>query len=211
LQKEVLIARDQLCQEVYLLMRGAIQVASGETPSADPVSAPHLEGARAKATAVSFRMIERPGSIIGHIDPFQREVPRYPFLVTAVRQAHLVCLSRVDVLDVLSNFEGEDCDNVLKVLRDEHERTVESLTDKRGDKGAAAKVSSEQQQAQATTKDGTKQPSEHTLQTLRTRVTAMEQKLAQCVDDMQAARECTEVLPHLVYLVNSAASEALNS
>jgi len=204
LQKEVLIARDQLCQEVYLLMRGAIQVASGEGGSADPVAAP-------KATAVSFRMIERPGSIIGHIDPFQREVPRYPFLVSAVRQAHLVSLSRVDVLDVLPNFEGEDCDNVLQVLRDEHEKTVESLTDKRADKGAAAKAAAEQQQAQATAQNDAKQPSEHTLQTLRTRVTAMEQKLAQCVEDMQAARECTEVLPHLVYLVNSAASEALNS
>ena len=39
--------------------------------------------------ALMFRMIEKPGSVIGHIDPFQREVPRYPFLVTAVRQAHL--------------------------------------------------------------------------------------------------------------------------
>ena len=28
------------------------------------------------------------------VDPFAREVPRYPFLVTAVRQTHLVCLSR---------------------------------------------------------------------------------------------------------------------
>ena len=49
------------------------------------------------------------------------------------------------------------------------------------------------------------------FETERTRVLAMEQKLAKCVDDMQAARECTEVLPHLVYLVNAAAADALNS
>ena len=119
LQKEVLIARDQLCQEIYLVMRGAMQVASNH-------------GGKARnGGALMFRMIEKPGSIIGHIEPFQREVPRYPFLVTAVRQSHLVSLARVDVLDVLSNFEGEDCANVLKVLRIEHENTVSSLSDPR--------------------------------------------------------------------------------
>ena len=195
LQKEVLIARDQLCQEVYLLMRGAMQVASADQDARQSVKKP----------ALMFRMIEKPGAIIGHIDPFQREVPRYPFLVTAVRQAHLVSLSRVDVLDVLSNFEGDDCNNVLKVLKTEHQNTVNSLTDKRSKVEADAPAEAE---AEAPGESG---PSDHTLQTLRARITAMEQKLAQCVDDMQAARECTEVLPHLVYLVNSAASEALNS
>ena len=196
LQKEVLIARDQLCQEVYLLMRGAMQVASSEGDG--------YGGSR--RPALMFRMIEKAGSIIGHIDPFQREVPRYPFLVTAVRQSHLVSLSRVDVLDVLSNFEGEDCDNVLKVLREEHQQTIKSLTDKRDLQPEAGTslplkelINSDDSPAAA--------PSEQTLQTLRSRVTAMEQKLAQCVDDMQAAKECTEVLPHLVFLVNSSASE----
>ena len=198
LQKEVLIARDQLCQEVYLLMRGTMQVASG-----DDVSSSNMK----------FRLIEIPSSIIGHIDPFQREVPRYPFLVTAVRQTHLVSLSRVDVLDVLSNFEGEDCNNVLRVLRNEHQNVVKSLSDNKSKKaGAAAAAAAQEAEVEAEAEaPASSQPSEHTLQTLRARVTAMEQKLAQCVDDMQAARECTEVLPHLVYLVNSAASEALNS
>ena len=96
LQKEVLIARDQLCQEVYLLMRGAMQVASADGDDKGATST-------SRKPALMFRMIEKQGSIIGHIDPFQREVPRYPFLVTAVRQAHLVSLSRVDVLDVLGS------------------------------------------------------------------------------------------------------------
>ena len=108
-------------------------------------------------------------------------------------------------MDVLSNFEGDDCNNVLKVLKTEHQNTVNSLTDKRSKVEADAPAEAE---AEAPGESG---PSDHTLQTLRARITAMEQKLAQCVDDMQAARECTEVLPHLVYLVNSAASEALNS
>jgi len=159
-----------------------------------------------------FRMIEKPGSIIGHIDPFQREVPRYPFLVTAVRQSHLVSLTRVDVLDVLSNFEGEDCASVLKVLRVEHQNTITSLTDKR-----ELPAGKSQDAADATNRTDAKPdapdsaPSEQTLQTLRTRVTEMEQKLARCVDDMQAARECTEVLPHLVFLVNSVTQDNLNS
>ena len=134
---------------------------------------------------------------------------RLPLLLP---QAHLVSLSRVDVLDVLSNFEGEDCNSVLRVLREEHQNTVMSLTDKRdpskasgdgADANADAGDSDDEQQQE--------QPSDHTLQTLRARVTAMEQKLAQCVDDMQAARECTEVLPHLVYLVNAAASKPPSS
>jgi len=212
LQKEVLIAREQLCQEVYLLMRGAMQVASGgESEGGDGKDG----GRTSKQHPIMFRMVEKPGSIIGHIDPFTREVPRYPFLVTAVRQSHLVSLSRVDVLDVLSNFEGEDCTNVLKVLRTEHLNTVNSLTDKRDKKGAdaAEQQAAEHEGANAAESDAQAglAPSEQTLQTLRSRVTAMEQRLAQCVDDMQAARECTEVLPHLVYLVNSAAQDALAS
>jgi len=206
LQKEVLIAREQLCQEVYLLMRGAMQIASEGSSTAASAGKPTL----------MFRMVEKPGSILGHIDPFTREVPRYPFLVTAVRQSHLVSLSRVDVLDVLSNFEGEDCAHVLKVFRVEHQNTINSLTDKRQKQsrtGAAAAQAAEQaaevDEGEASL-DSTA-PSEQTLQTLRSRVTAMEQKLAQCVDDMQAARECTEVLPHLVHLVNSAAQDALSS
>jgi len=124
LQKEVLIARDQLCQEVYSLMRGAMQIASaGDKDDKAP--------AQARKPALMFRMVEKPGALIGHIEPFQREVPRYPFLVTAVRQAHLVSLSRVAMLDVLSNFEGDDCNNLLRVLRTEHQNTVNSLTHKR--------------------------------------------------------------------------------
>merc|ERR1719240_1797759 len=126
-------------------MRGAMQVASSQGDSDSGGFA-----ASRKQHALMFRMIEKPGAIIGHIDPFQREVPRYPFLVTAVRQDHLVSLSRVDVLDVLSNFEGEDCNNVLRVLREEHQTTVQSLTDKRmqersldAGKGAAATTSAE--------------------------------------------------------------------
>jgi CRP-like cAMP-binding protein len=204
LQKEVLIARDQLCQEVYLLMRGAMQVASSEDGGGKS------ERPNPRKPALMFRMIEKPGSIIGHIDPFQREVPRYPFLVTAVRQAHLVSLSRVDVLDVLANFEGEDCNNVLRVLREEHQNTVMSLTDKR-DKQAAANSSKAAAEAAEPAAEVPQGPSDQTLQTLRARITAMEQKLARCVDDMQAARECTEVLPHLVYLVNATAAESAAS
>ena len=87
-------------------MRGAMQIASAESKGGG---------------SVQFRTIDQSGAIIGNIIPFQREVPRYPFLVTAVRQAHLVTLSRVDVQDVLSNFEGDDCKNVLRVLREEHQ------------------------------------------------------------------------------------------
>jgi len=205
LQKEVLIARDQLCQEVYSLMRGAMQIASAgeQGSSASP---------QGRKPALMFRMVEKPGALIGHIEPFQREVPRYPFLVTAVRQAHLVSLSRVAVLDVLSNFEGDDCNNLLRVLRTEHQNTVNSLTDKRdkGDKLLPTSVATPAADSVANAPSAA-EPSDHELQTLRTRITAMEQKLAKCVNDMQAARECAEVLPHLVYLVNSAAAEELNS
>jgi len=201
LQKEVLIARDQLCQEVYSLMRGAMQIASaGDKDDKAP--------AQARKPALMFRMVEKPGALIGHIEPFQREVPRYPFLVTAVRQAHLVSLSRVAMLDVLSNFEGDDCNNLLRVLRTEHQNTVNSLTDKREKQAAAAAEAAAEPAAEA---PSAAEPSDQELQMLRTRVTAMEQKLAKCVNDMQAARECTEALPHLVYLVNSAAAEELNS
>ena len=55
--------------------------------------------------------------MIGNIEPFERIVPRYPYLVTAVRQTLLVSLHRSDMLDVLSHFEGDDCNHVLRVLK----------------------------------------------------------------------------------------------
>ena len=200
LQKEVLIGRDQICQEMFVLMKGAIQVASSE-----------VEGMGGKGrVALKFKMIEKSGAIVGHVDPFEREVPRYPFLVTAVRQSHLVSLTRVDVLQVLSNFKGEDCDNVLEVLRTEHKATVSQLTDKRASRVQAVANADETDEPSyaAAPKASTNGPSEYTLYTLRSRVTAMEQRLSACVDEMQAARECTEVLPQLVYLVNNASNAA---
>jgi len=202
LQKEVLIAREQLCQELYLLMRGAMQVAASESTDAG-------ENGRKSMSRkpMMFRMVEKPGAVIGHIEPFQREVPRYPFLVTAVRQSHLVSLSRGDVQDVLGNFEGEDSDSVIKVLKAEHQQTIQSLTDK-SSKKEEAKAEDKKAAEDKPKAVVAEMPTESTLQTLRTRVNAMEQKLAQCVDDMRAARECTEVLPHLVNLVNQATPAA---
>lgn len=203
LQTEVLIAREQLCQEVYLLMRGAIQVASeaNDGPGSQHDHKPML----------MFRMIEKPGKIIGHIDPFQREVPRYPFLVTAVRQSHLVSLSRVDVLEVLSNFEGDDAANVLNVLRLEHESTVSSLTDKKEKPAKHADNSPNRSQGKAKAGKDAGGESGATLHTLRLRVTALEQKLAHCVEEMQGARQCAEVVPHLVYLVNGIVNDSRNT
>ena len=186
-------------------MRGAMQVAASESGDAEAAGRKSMS-----RKPMSFRMVEKPGAIIGHIDPLQREMPRYPFLVTAVRQSHLVSLSRVDVMDVLANFEGDDSESVMKVLRAEHQTTITSLADKHAQKPPAK---SEESAAAAST-DKAVDPSaskrdvqsEDELQTLRARVLAMEQKLAQCVDDMRAARECTEVLPHLVYLVRSCLS-----
>jgi len=202
LQKEVLIARDQLCQELYLLMRGAMQVASSD-PSADADNG-RKRGAQ---KPMMFRMVEKPGAVIGHVDPAHREMPRYPFLVTAVRQSHLVSLSRADIMDVLANFEGEDSEAVIKVLRSEHQTTVTSLTDKKAQQQGAGMPDESAAPSGADKADGSGLSSESELQALRSRVVAMEQKLTQCVDDMRAARECTEVLPHLVYLVNQAAAK----
>ena len=100
LQKEVLIARDQLCQEVYLLMRGAMQVSSGDEAST--------------SGAMMFRMVEKPGSIIGHIDPFQREVRAPPNWLTLSCQHHAptsraptardLCTRPVHVYKTLARF-----------------------------------------------------------------------------------------------------------
>lgn len=191
LQTEVLIAHEQLCQEIYVLMRGAVQVAAiGET--GDKKKGRGRQPREAQASM--FRLIEKPGTVIGHIDPFQREVQRYPFLVTAVRQAHLVSLSRVDVLDVLSNFEGTDTDSVLRVLNEEHQKTIASLTNsKDGKANAATGVASESEARQAG----------NTLQSLRARVEVLEGKLMQCVEDMRVARQATDTLPELLHLVNT--------
>ncbi|KAL1507626.1 hypothetical protein AB1Y20_007245 [Prymnesium parvum] len=196
LQKEVLIAREQLCQELYFLLRGAMQIAASESPPS-----------RAQGTPTGqmlFQLVEQPGAIIGHIEPFEREVLRYPFLVTAVRQSHLVRLHRGDVQDVLANFEGEDSDAVLQVLKYEHQNTVFCLTE-----GTASR---QQKANDPVDRQGVvtplEPPSERELQELRAKVNAMELKLAKCVDDMRAARECTEVLPQLVYLVNEASRAA---
>lgn len=202
LQKQVLISRDSLCQEVYVLMRGGIQVASGGGSKGGSKGGSNngrhrkMAGEKERRVEAMFRLIEKPGSVIGHIDPFQREVKRYPFLVTAVRQTHLVSLSRVDVLEVLPNFEMKDGENVLRVLNEEHAKTVDSLTsDKRDapvDNDAAERAKNE------SIRSGS-----NTLHSLRARVDVLEEKLLQCVDDMRAAREATDTLPELLRLVNA--------
>ena len=69
------------------------------------------------------------------------------------------------------------------------------------------------QHTQRTQRTHTHTHTHHTLSHARAcvhphpwQVAQMEEKLGKCVDDMRAARECTEVLPHLVHLVSSVAT-----
>ena len=71
------------------------------------------------------------------------------------------------------------------------------------DKDRKAFASGEKDEAEAGAPSAEKE-AELSLADLRARVSAMEDKLAHCVDDMRAARECTEVLPQLERLVVAA-------
>ena len=149
--------------------------------------------------------------------------------MTAVRQSHLVSLSRPDLADVLASFDGEDSTKVLKEISEQHAATVQSLAPSRKDsakpKGVAAAAAAEGDADAAAGDGGGAAPSsppgagggngagaaaaeagpELTMSELRERVSKMEAKLAAAVEDMKAARACAETLPQLVALVQGGA------
>ena len=155
LQKEVLIARDQLCHELYVLISGAVQVAASSSAAegalgagiggddGSPVEAE--AGMRSSRTSsgangrgLKFRMVERMGALVGYVHPYERPVTRYPFVVTAVKQTSLVSISRAEIAEVLALYGDADTKRLLHVVQSEHDATCRALLGEQHAGAAAA-------------------------------------------------------------------------
>ena len=60
-----------------------------------------------KGERLRFRVVEKPGQIVGLSEPFQQPTV-YPFRVMALKTSQLVYIQRQDIADVLSVFHGGD-------------------------------------------------------------------------------------------------------
>jgi len=89
-------------------------------------SSSHLKGERLR-----FRVVEKPGQIVGLSEPFQQP-STYPFRVTALKTSQMVYLQRQDLANVLSVFHGADADNVCQVLRSDFLMCWETLKPRAG-------------------------------------------------------------------------------
>jgi len=131
-KKATLITGGRLCLDVYLLMKGALQLtmmpeesrarASSRETSSDGEASPELSTAsRATSTmtrsktmggkkmGANFRMIERAGACIGFFTPY--DLPwTAPFTVTAAKLSFLFSIRGSAMKDILSHFDLPDQD-----------------------------------------------------------------------------------------------------
>lgn len=86
LPKETLLHAGNICNEVFILQRGVLQVQPGEQKGG-------------KKGKMLFRAIEKTGALVGIRDPFEKDY-RYPFNVVAIKQATICALSTKEVMEV---------------------------------------------------------------------------------------------------------------
>jgi len=130
LPKETLLNSGQICNEVFVLQRGVLQVQPGESGGGGK------KGAKGK---MLFRAIEKTGALVGMRDPFEKDY-RYPFNVVAIKQAHLVALTGKDLLEVFAMDNRADIEAICEVLDKEYSDIEAALL--KGQEGLAARRTS---------------------------------------------------------------------
>ena len=146
-KKAALITGGRLCMDVYLLMKGALQLtmmpeesrqvsratsrdsAGVESSTRDTAGEPNRTTSgmtRSKTMGggkkmQNFRMIERPGACIGFMTPY--DLPwRAPFTVTGAKLSFLFSIRGSAMKDILSHFEepiAKDKNTMLQNLENE--------------------------------------------------------------------------------------------
>ena len=199
LAKETLLAPGQLCSEVFIVVRGVLRV----TPSDDAIAA---SGQR-KSTArkMLFRVIEKPGSLVGMRDPFEKDY-RYPFQVVAVKQAQLLVLSAKDLLDVFAMDNRNDIEVICDVLDKEFNDVNNALVKSQDAPGARRSSASG---AAARRRSSGNAGSSHAQMSgmsdheeVHARIGVIEETLRLCDNEISSIQEHLQLLPRLCQLLN---------
>ena len=113
-KKAVLIKANDLCVEVFILLKGSLNViVDPRAPGAGSTDSPVGRQASKKKITSNFRVVERPGALVGMYSPYHMPW-RAPFTVTALKLSHVLGL-RADAMNtVLAQFS--DTDDQSKIL-----------------------------------------------------------------------------------------------
>ena len=211
LAKETLIAGGQLCNEVYLLVRGVLQVqldADGEKGAAKAGGGGGGGGgakkpAGGKMGRLAFKAIEKTGALVGMRDPFEKDC-RYPFHVTAVKQAQLVVLSAKDLMDVFSMDNRNDIEAICEALEKEHSDIATALakgSDQGGDGRRGSRTGRRRSSHDATARSMLSgHMSDH--EEVHSRLAVIDDTLRTCDAEIRTIQEHLQLLPQLCELLN---------
>lgn len=195
LAKESLLSAGQLCSEVYLLVRGVLQV----QPAEEEVDLRGKPGFRVK---VPFRTIETTGALVGMRDPFEKDC-RFPFHVIAVKQAQLVSLSGKDLMEVFAMDNRNDIETICEVLDKEYYDIKTSLERGSGSPVRIRRASASQGRSSQGSGTSTSQPgplSDH--EEIQSRLSIVEDTLHMCDTEIHSIQQHLHLLPQLCELLS---------
>lgn len=218
LQKESLLVPGQLCTELYILTQGAMQITFPEAMRHDELrnsvihstemSQALLGGATAlrhdgkaapvrkglKAERLRFRMVEKPGQIVGLRDPL-RKPALYPFLVTAVKLSQLLYITRQELADVLGVYHGEDADHVCEVLNSEFRMCWETLKPRKTECGERASSAVHPVWLDSEHEDDENRKLLQDVDAMQEKVGSFEERIDACMRSIATVHAQTALLP----------------
>jgi len=194
LAKETLLSAGQLCNEVYLLVRGVLQVQPGDDE--DEKKKGGKAGFKGK---MLFRAIEKTGSLVGMRDPFEKDC-RYPFHVVAVKQAQLVALSGKDLMEVFAMDNRAVIESICEVLDKEFNDVQQALI--KGQEGAARRRSSNRRRSSGGAGAGGMANPMSDHEEVQNRLSIIEDTLRMCDAEIRSIQEHLQLLPQLCELLS---------
>ena len=159
------------------ISRAVSRITSSKTPQAA------LKGDRLR-----FRVVEKPGQIVGLSEPFQPP-STYPFRVAALKTSQMVFIPRQDLVDVLSVFHGPDADAVCQVLRSDFLICWETLKPRGRDKSAL--------EGSKYIDAGLAAKQARELADLREKLIMFDRRLDGCLESLSTVQAQTSLLPQM--------------
>lgn len=126
LKNEYVIGSDALARELFILMKGSLQISTPNTPKSK-ATAGDAKSSRnsSKKTMIQFRMLEKEGGIIGTWNPYEAGL-RYPYEVQAKEFSTMLVITRNSLIDTMNTFATE-APKLLSILEREHELVQQAL------------------------------------------------------------------------------------
>ena len=130
LKNEYVIGHDELARELFILVKGSLQI-SPPTPTKGGPNSRASKGEQdrrvvgSKKTMMQFRMLEKQGAFTGLWSPFENGL-RYPFEVRATEFTTMLNIGRPALLEVMSIFDA-DRPNIERILQAEYDLVEQAL------------------------------------------------------------------------------------